>query len=215
MFKHHQITCNMICEGSQASSGYIKCVCNDQFWRWQQVLLHISCFVVSSVDVDYIHLSFHQYRCPAWSEVSNYASWWWNNPPFYATNLSHQHINYCSFPRIRHRAGSIWRSNPRTDLPNLPIFKKLFTQIQMQNSAISSGRSGFLLSVHVSGPLKLKLLRALCPFSFGRQTPWGSIWAWSDDADSAEPSDSSLESESDVVSANLIFMTVSISRKDS
>ena len=55
---------------------------------------------------------------------------------------------------------------------------------------------------HVSGPLKLKLLRGLWPFSFGRQTSWCD-WRWSGDVESAEPSDSSLESESDVRSANL------------
>ena len=62
---------------------------------------------------------------------------------------------------------------------------------------------------HVSGPLKLKLLRGLWPFSFGRQTSWCD-WRWSGDVESAEPSDSSLESESDVRSANLSFKTNSI-----
>ena len=88
--------------------------------------------------------------------------------------------------------------------PRLSVIFK-YTNIQFSESSISACH----FFDHVSGPLKLKLLRGLWPFSFGRQTSWCD-WRWSGDVESAEPSDSSLESESDVRSANLSFKTNSI-----
>ena len=59
-------------------------------------------------------------------------------------------------------------------------------------------------SYQVSGPLKLRLLLGLCPFSVGLHDSL-DIKSSFEEEDPAESSDSSLESESELMPANLFF----------
>ena len=59
-------------------------------------------------------------------------------------------------------------------------------------------------SYQVSGPLKLRLLLGLCPFSVGLHDSL-DIRSSFEEEDPAESSDSSLESESELMPANLFF----------
>ena len=131
MSGHHKVTINIW--------GYIQCVCNCQLRGLTTKhggvkKLHISCFVPSSFDVDLIHLSLHQYHCPVWSEVSNYASWYHHDEMIHhstpsicliSTSTTLAFLGYATGQDQYEDNEVLW--NPRTDLTSIPISKKLYS----------------------------------------------------------------------------------------